>query len=421
MTTSPTGTEPDCGCPENARAGMSRRTLFRMAGAAGLATVTTMSGARVAFGAPVGTGVLVVLSLRGGFDGLSAVVPVGDPQYSKLRPNISVPASVTKKIDATFGLHPAMKPVFDLWDAGSMAAVHAVGQVDPTRSHFEAMEEMERAAPSSSLRSGWIDRTLGELGNPGKFTGTQVGSGQLPQSMLGSSAKFAMNSIAGVKLSIGEDAVPLASWKSSMALLHRGARAELRQPITAALQAVGDMTKLQKAPTLPATFGYPATGLGNSLHDVARLIKANLGLRVATVDYGNWDMHVGLGKSDAGWMHNQLTEMSTAMAAFAKELGDDLGKVTLITLSEFGRRSEENGSGGLDHGHGNVVLALGGGLKPGVHGRWPTLAADKLVDGDLAGTTDYRSIVSEVLKKRCGVASTTDVFPGFTPKPVGLA
>src|SRR5207244_3996098 len=110
--------------------------------------------------------------------------------------------------------------------------------------------------------------------------------------------------------------------------------------------------------------------------------------------------HVGLGTSDAGWMHNQLTELSTALAAFAKELGDDLNNVTLITLSEFGRRCEENGSQGLDHGHGNAVLVLGGGIKPGVHGRWPGLAADKLVDGDLAGTTDYRSIVSEVLKKR---------------------
>jgi uncharacterized protein (DUF1501 family) len=411
-----------CGCPENARAGLSRRTLFRIAGAAGVATVTTMSGARVAFGAPVGTGALVVLSLRGGMDGLSVVAPIGDPDYAKNRPTIQVPASTAKKLDATFGLHPAMAPLFPLWDAGNMAAVHAVGQVDPTRSHFEAMEEMERAAPTSTLRTGWIDRTLGELGDPGKFAGTQVGSGSLPQSMIGSSTKFAMNSIAGVKLSIGEDTVPLASWKSAMATLHQGAALDVKQPITSALQAVGDMGKLQKVKAVDVTaLGYPATGLGNTLHDVARLIKANLGLRVATVDYGNWDMHVGLGKPDVGWMHNQLTEMSTALAAFAKELGDDLNKVTLITLSEFGRRVEENGSGGLDHGHGNAVLVVGGGVTPGVHGKWPTLAADKLVDGDVAGTTDYRSIISEVLKKRCGVAATTDIFPGFKPKPVGLA
>ncbi len=412
----------DCGCPENRRAGLSRRALLQMAGVAGVTAVTTLSGARVAFGAPTGAGTLVVLSLRGGFDGLSAIVPVGDPDYATNRPNIGIPASTTKKIDSIFGLHPAMSPVFDLWDAGQMAAVHAVGQADPTRSHFEAMEEMERAAPTSSLRTGWVDRTLGAWGDPGKFAGTQVGSRGLPESMLGPNQKFAMNSIADVKLAVDENEVPLSRWKSAMSMLHHGERAEVTQPISSALEAVGDMHGLQKQPDDPATLGYPAnSGLGQALHDVARLVKANLGLRVATVDYGNWDMHVGLGAPDNGWMHNQLTEMSTAMAAFAKELGDDLGKVTLITLSEFGRRLQQNGSGGLDHGHGNAVLVLGGNIRGNaVHGRWPTLAADRLDQGDLAGTTDYRSIVAEVLTKNCGVPTTTQIFPGYKPKPVGL-
>jgi uncharacterized protein (DUF1501 family) len=420
-TAHPTGSALlDCGCPENVQAGMSRRTLFRMAGVAGVATATTLSNVSFAFGAPIGTGALVVLSLRGGFDGLSAIVPNGDANYAKLRPSIAIPAGQTKKVDEMFGLHPAMAPLFDLWDAGSLAAVHAVGQADPTRSHFEAMAEMERAAPTSSLRTGWVDRTLGALGNPGKFAGTQVGSGTMPASMIGPDAKFAMNSIAGVKLAIGDDQVPLSKWRSSIKTLHTGAAPEISAPLNAALGAVSSMQKLQKKPSDPKALGYPQTGLGNALHDVARLVNANLGLRVATVDYGNWDMHVGLGTSDAGWMHNQLTEMSTALAAFAKELGTNLNKVTLITLSEFGRRVEENGSQGLDHGHGNAVLVLGGGLNKGVHGTWPGLAPDKLVDGDVAGTTDYRSIVSEVLKKRCGVPSTTEIFPGFKPKPLNL-
>ena len=410
----------DCGCPENR--GVSRRTLFRMAAVRGLATATTVSGASLAFGAPAGTGTLVVLSLRGGFDGLSAVVPLGDPAYAKARPGIKVAAGQSKKLDSMFGLHPAMEPVFKLFDNGTMAAVHAVGQADPTRSHFEAMAEMERAAPSSSLRTGWIDRTLGSLGNIGGFAGTQVGSGSLPDSMIGPNMKFAMNSIAGVKLSVAEDLVPLSRWRSAMKTLHTGAAPELRAPMTNALGAVGRMGKLQKnAGKSAKDLGYPESGLGNALHDVARLIKADMGLRVATVDYGNWDMHVNIGKSDGGWMFNQLQEMSKALAAFAAELGTDgLKRTTLITLSEFGRRLEENGSGGLDHGHGNVVLALGGGLNKGVHGRWPGLGAAKLVDGDLAGTTDYRSIVSEVLKKRVGVDSTTDIFPGYKPKTVGL-
>ena len=409
-----------CGCPENKQVGLSRRTLFRMAGAAGITTAITMSDVRLAFGATAGTGVLVVLSLRGGFDGLSAIVPNGDPDYAKLRPGIGIPAARTKKVNSMFGLHPALAPLFPVWDAGNMAAVHAVGQADPTRSHFEAMAEMERAAPNASLRSGWIDRTLGELGNPGRFAGTQIGSANMPASMIGPNSKFAMDSIAGVKLAIGEDQVPLSRWKSSMALLHAGARPEISRPVTSALAAVGSVQTLQKKPTEAKDLGYPDTGLGRSMHDVARLVKANLGLRVATVDSGNWDMHANLGRSDNGWMFNQLTEVATALAAFAKELGNDLNKVTVVTLSEFGRRVEENGSGGLDHGHGNAVLVVGGGIKTGVHGRWPGLAADKLVDGDLAGTTDYRSVVSEVLKGRCGVPSTTDVFPGFKPKAVGL-
>jgi uncharacterized protein (DUF1501 family) len=151
-------------------------------------------------------------------------------------------------------------------------------------------------------------------------------------------------------------------------------------------------------------------------------VKAGIGLRVATVDYNDWDMHSGMGSATSGWMFDHLTELSTALAAFVKDLGPDFSKVTLITLSEFGRRVEENGSNGLDHGHGNAVLVLGAGIKGGtVHGRWPGLGASALVDGDLAGTTDYRSIVSEVLTKRCGVPSSTAIFPGFTPAAVGIA
>lgn len=180
------------------------------------------------------------------------------------------------------------------------------------------------------------------------------------------------------------------------------------------------MRAMPKAAAASAV-GYPKGGLGDALHDVARLVKANVGLRVATVDFGNWDMHADLGRSDAGWMHDQLTQLSGALAAFATELGTDLNRVTLITLSEFGRRVEQNGSGGLDHGHGNAVLLLGGGVAGGtVYGRWPGLAEAALVDGDLAGTTDYRAVLSEVLSRRCGVAAARTVFPGFAAAPLGV-
>ena len=423
-TTQPGGTShARRGCPENTRATVSRRSLLRMAGAAagGAFVASTVSEARLAFSAPArNADTLVILSLRGGMDGLSVVVPAGDRRYAANRPGLAVPRGQLRKIDSMFGLHPALAPLFPLWDAGKIAAVHAVGQADPTRSHFTAMDEMERAAPGSSLRTGWIDRTLGALPGGNGFEGTQVGSPDLPRSMIGPNAKFAIDSIAFVKLAIGDDLVGLPTWRAAAAKLHADARPEVSRPLAAALGSVGALRALPEVVDATA-LGYPKGSLGSALHDVARLVRANVGLRVATVDFGGWDMHAGLGRFNAGWMHDQLTTLSGALAAFAAELGPDLDRVTLVTLSEFGRRVRENGSGGLDHGHGNVVLLLGGGVAGGkVYGRWPGLADAALVDGDLAGTTDYRAVISEVLARRCGVAAGSTVFPDFAAAPLGV-
>ena len=417
----PAGDPTRCGCQEDRNLSMTRRALFRMAGAAGLITATTAGQARVAFGAPAGGDVIVVLSLRGGFDGMSAVVPVGDPAYAKNRPTIAVPASVTKKVDSVFGLHPALKPLYPLWDSGKLAAVHAVGQARPTRSHFAAMEEMERAAPGSSLRTGWIDRAVGTVDGAGLFGATQVGSPGLPVSLAGPGAEFSMRALADVRLSVDQDVVPLSSWREAVSDLHRGARPEVSRPLSAALDAIGTLGKVAAAQSTSTQVGYPAGVIGEALHDIADLVKSDLGVRVATVDFGDLDMHAGLGKHNKGWMYDKLTELAQALAAFAKDLGPNLNRVTLVTLSEFGRRLEENGSGGLDHGNGNAVLVLGGGVNGGkVYGRWPGLAPDELLDGDLAGTTDYRSVIAEILSKRSGIGATSEVFPGLKPSTLGL-
>ena len=417
-----------CGCPEGERAGLTRRHLFSLAGAAGLITATTLSDARVAFAAgaagTAATGaagdVLVVISLRGGFDGLSGVVPVGDPAYAAARPTIALPAASLHKVDSMFGLAPGLSALYPLWDAGKVAAVHAVGQEAPTRSHFEAMAELERAAPGSSLRSGWIDRSVGMLAVTGAFSAAQVGNPTLPASLYGEHDKFALQSLDQVKVAVDENLVSVSAWKKSIGALHRGAAPEVTRPTAAAIDAVGKIKNLPKSADARGA-GYPDGGLGAALHDVARLVKADLGLRFATVDQGNYDMHENLGGPTGGWMFNQLTELSGAMAAFAKELGKDLDRVTVVTISEFGRRVEQNGSGGLDHGHGNVVLVMGGGVKGGkVYGRWPGLAAPNLDDGDLAGTTDYRNVMAEILTKRCGIGSVATVFPGLKPAPLGL-
>jgi uncharacterized protein (DUF1501 family) len=429
------GAAPDeaC-CDEGRKAELSRRHLLQLTGtglaAGGLITATTAADARVAFatdmltGAPLAAGtatqapVLVVVSLRGGFDGLSAVVPAGDHAYAVARPDIAVPASALHRVDAMFGLAPGLAPLFPLWTAGKVAAIHAVGQSDPTRSHFEAMAEMERAAPGSSLRTGWIDRSVGALAASGTFTASQVGAPSLPASLYGDHHAMAIESVADLRFSLGQQLITLSNWRKAVATLHQGAAPEVVKPTKDAFDA---LTTLSTLPNKGQGAGYTNTPIGKALHDVALLVKAGVGLRFATVDMGNWDMHQNVGRPTDGWMARQLKDLATALAGFAGELGPQLNQVTLVTISEFGRRVAQNGSQGLDHGHGNCVLVMGGGVKGGkVYGPWPGLAAGKLDNGDLAGVTDYRDIMAEILTTRFGVGNVRDVFPGLNPKPLGF-
>jgi uncharacterized protein (DUF1501 family) len=229
-----------------------------------------------------------------------------------------------------------------------------------------------------------------------------------------------MANLDNVKVAVDENLVSISAWKKSVAALHKGASPMVTRPTSEAIDAVVRLKAMPKAED-PAVFGYPGGGLSAALHDVARLVKSDLGLRFATVDFGNWDMHQNVGGPDGGWMFNQLTELSGALAAFARELGPDFSRVTVVTISEFGRRVEQNGSGGLDHGHGNAVLVMGGAVRGGkVYGRWPGLSPAKLDQGDVAATTDYRNVMAEVLTKRMGIPSTTQVFPGLRPSPLGL-
>lgn len=406
----------DCGCPEG-RAAFSRRGFMKLLGGTTALTATTLGGARVAFAAPgEATGnVLVVLSLRGGMDGLGVVVPTGDPALADARQAIGIPRSRLTQLDSMFGLHPAMAPLVPLWRSNKLAMVHAIGMEAPNRSHFSAMDEMERAAPGSSLRTGWLDRMMGQV-PASTFTVTSVGSSSLPRSMAGPNAEFGMTTLNGVTLAFGEDATPLAAWKEALEAVNADASPLVATPMTSALDAVGS---LRGVPAAGA--GYPDASPAPALKDLARLIKADLGVTAAAIDFGNWDMHENQGSSESGWMYDQLTKMSQALAAFAADLGTLFDKVTVVTLSEFGRRVKENGTGGTDHGYGNVSFVLGGGVKGGkVYGRWPGLAAANLVSGDLAVTTDYRQLIGEVLTKRCGVGSLGEVFPGVKAAPLGL-
>ena len=416
----------DCGCPDGLRtaAGLpvSRRSVLKGLGALGGAAVTLTAteavNTQVALAAPGYTGdTLVVLSLRGGFDGLSAIVPGGDPDYYRLRPTIAVPKDALIGLDTTFGMHPSLAPLKPLWDSGVLGAVHGVGSPSATRSHFAAMEEMERAAPGTSLRTGWLDRTLGLVGGGGTFSGVAVGSaGGLPVQLLGPAPVMALRGVADVALKGPWDEQERVRWTTALTALHAEGPETVATSGRTALAAIGAIGGVPAAGT-----GYPKGELGSSLADLARLIKGGVGVQVAAVDYGDWDMHADLGGFDRGWMSAKLTELAQALAAFHADMGARMASTTVMTLSEFGRRAGENGSGGLDHGHGNLMLVMGGGVVGGrVHGRWPGLGDRALDDGALAGTTDYRAVVAEVLTKRCGAGSLSEVFPGFGGDPLGV-
>ncbi|UQU68234.1 DUF1501 domain-containing protein [Couchioplanes caeruleus] len=415
-----------CGCDELTtltRRGVLGRGLA--AGAGGVLAGLAAEGlsTRLAFAADGYTGdTLVVLSLRGGFDGLSAIAPIGDADYYRARPTIALPKSQAIGGDAMFGLHPALAPLLPMWKNGGLAAVHAVGQPNPTRSHFAAMEEMERAAAGTSVRSGWLDRMLGLTGASGPLAGVSLGAAMPSRLLAGPATDVSMATLDGFTMAGDSAKRPMAAALSRM---YATAPELLAGPALAAGSALTATASVRATAYTPANgAAYPKTPLGTALRDVARLIKANAGLAAAAVDCGDWDMHEGLGTAVQGQrMYDNLFETATALAAFAADLGPDgMAGVTLVTVSEFGRRVAENASRGVDHGHGNAMLVMGGGVRGGtVYGAWPGLSPGALVDGDLAATTDYRAVIGEILQKRCGFGSLSEVFPGVAPASFGLA
>jgi uncharacterized protein (DUF1501 family) len=212
-----------------------------------------------------------------------------------------------------------------------------------------------------------------------------------------------------------------SKWRTALSGMNEDAPAMLAAPARLAVQAVNTAAELQRNGYRPRDGAiYPKTEVGLALKDVARLIKTDVGLQVACVDFGEWDMHSGMGTVGSGWLRSHLSELAKSLDSFATDLGPTMNRVTLVTLSEFGRRLKENGSGGTDHGHGQAVLMLGGGVRGGrVHGQWPGLAESALLDGDLAGTTDYRNVLAELLEKRCNAGSLSTVFPGISSDRVG--
>lgn len=421
-----------CGCPEFR---MSRRRLLATAGAAtGVLAAGQLFGdafRQVAFGAPSGGNVLVVLSFRGGADGLSLVVPrqAEDRQLlHTLRPGIAVPDASLIAADAGFGLHPEFAPLLPMWQAGTFGAVHAVGLPAPNRSHFDAMETIEDADPGSSARSGWINRMVGLSAGALPETAVNLGSTLLPTSQMGPAPALGAYRVRDLQI---EDFGDAAARRTSLRQMWASDTGPLGDSMRASVSTLERLAPLAESAADDApggssvhTAAYPEGQLRDVLANTAALIRADLGTRVVTIDYGDWDMHSGLAEEEGdptkGWMADQVRHLAGSLRAFFADLGDAASRVTVVTISEFGRRAEENGDHGVDHGYGNAMLLLGAGVSGGrVHGRWPGLA--DLEDGDLRVTTDYRSVLWEVLTHRFPEVSgdRSTVFPGFAPEAVG--
>jgi uncharacterized protein (DUF1501 family) len=400
-----------------------RRVLAGMGAVAGAAVASSMIGGafrEVAYGATdANPNVLVVLSLRGGADGLSLVVPHADPAYLEARPGIGLRTGSLVAKGALFGLHPKLAPLVPLWEAGTFGAVHAVGLPQPDRSHFSAMEVVEDADPGSAERRGWINRLVGALGTTDPAEGIQMGGSIIPTSLHGPAPVLGMDSLADLTFVGGAKETPAAI--ASTQALWRGRTGSLAQGVASAVDTVnrfGPLASIAPAPHNGAS--YPSSTLGKVLKNTAQLIRSGIGARVVTIDQGDWDMHVGLGTTEWGDMQRNAGDLASSLAAFMTDLGSLGSTVTVVTVSEFGRRVAQNGAGGLDHGFGNCMLLLGGGVRGGdVHGEWPGLGPGKLVDGDLRVTRDYRSVFAEIVSARFPEVSVPAVFPDFTPEPVG--
>jgi uncharacterized protein (DUF1501 family) len=415
MTSQTDQTPADACCSEFAA--VSRRGLF--SGAVALAGATTFVGSAAvttsASAAAPAPAVLVVLSLRGAADGLSLVVPHADAAYHQARPGIAVPTDRLLARDGMFGLHPELAPLLPLWTNGTLAAVHATGLPAPNRSHFAAMEAVEDADPGSAARSGWLNRLIGSTPGSSPLQGFNLAGGVTPTSLFGRSATMSAGEVDDVRLP-GEGDDDQGRRRRSLRTMWDHDRSVLARGMRATYAAVDEFGPAKAA--VDNTASYPSTDLGKALAQVARAIRGNVGIEVVTVDQGDWDMHSGMGSADNGWMADNTRELAGAIAAFFGDLGDQAGKVTLVTISEFGRRVVENASQGLDHGYGNVMFVAGAGVRGGqYYGTWPGLG--KTDDADLLVTTDYRSVLAEIVSKRFG-ASTATVFPRFSPEAVGV-
>jgi uncharacterized protein (DUF1501 family) len=378
---------------------------------------------RAAAAEPTRRRLLVVIFQRGAADGLNMVVPYGEEDYYRLRPSIAVARPSAPDgaldLDGFFGVHPRLAPLLPLWTNRSLAIVHACGSHDATRSHFDAQDYMETGTPGvKSTRDGWLNRYLQVNGEEDPLRALAL-TRQMPRVLQGRASALAFPDSRAFALAgsaEAQNAFERGYDAARDAKLHAGARDAF-----AAIRTIQSAASAGYTPAGGAL--YPSSPLGRALQDVARLVKADIGVQIVFAESTGWDHHVNEGGA-AGQLAQRLDDLGRSIAALAADLGDRLADTVIATMSEFGRTAAENGTRGTDHGHGNVMMLAGGGVRGGiVHGRWPGLREEARFESrDLAVTTDFRDVLTEVVRHHLGIdsAGVGRIFPGHTAARVGL-
>ncbi|CAG0951166.1 MAG: DUF1501 domain-containing protein [Anaerolinea sp.] len=365
--------------------------------------------------------VLVCIFLRGGIDGLNVIVPHGENAYYAARPRIAVARPDDNKadkdkrtldLDGFFGLNPLLGPLHSIFKNGHLVAVHATGSPDPTRSHFDAMSYMERGTPGSySLNSGWVGRHLASFNTENDSALRAVGWGTaLQQSLRGYVSAVSLKSIVDYHLGGREDAA--AEMLAALNTLYAASPEALQTAATQTEAVLNMVSKINVADYKPENGAKynPQNDYALALMQTAALIKADVGMEVSAIDLGGWDTH----QNQLNDHNRDLPALADGLAAFYADLGERMNRVTVVIMSEFGRRVEENASAGTDHGHGNMMMVMGGNVaKKPVIAQWPGLQLEQLDRGDLKITIDYRDVLSEILSVRLQNPNLGAVFPGY--------
>ena len=360
--------------------------------------------------------ILIAIFQRGAADGLNIVVPHFEKRYYELRPTIAIqpPGKDNGAIDldGRFGLHPSLQSLKPLWDAGQLAVVHAAGSPDGNRSHFEAQDSMESGTPGRITEDGWLNRTLAPIAADTPPVRAVAIGAKMPRTLRGDRGAIAVNDLQQFRVRDNREASIFET------MYAKSGDAQLVAQGKRTFDALKTIESINKTPYAPANGAQYLGEFGNGLRQIARLIKANVGLEAAFAEIGGWDHHV----NENGQLPPLLQQYGNSLVAFSRDMGDRMEDIVLVTMSEFGRTVAEDGTNGTDHGHGNVMFVLGGRVQGGrMLGQWPGLEAEQLFERrDLAVTTDFRGVLSELVSGHLGQQADA-AFPGYAaPARLGL-